>query len=182
MTLIRLCKPQTDTDTEALNLRIKELEKNIEALKNDLPKIAAMPTNASYADNEKNEVKDKPETKIIKKAPKEQLVTIKEKWDELLNSMPQPLKSNLEGAEVCYDSSVPNGKLYIVVRSGTVKSFIEADKHTERLKTITDKLYELAGGVVDYAIITDKDSIKGIAAVPKKEEWQSMINMKIDEV
>ena len=167
MALIRLCRPQMDTDVSALEQRISELEKAFEERRYAAP---APPDRTPEQYTKKEDIK--PEVKIIKKAPPAELVKIKDKWHSIISGMPGMFRNMLNGSEPEYDAETGDNILYIKVRSNTIRDTL---KQSADLNVLTDALYEAAGGTVETVFISGENSdisskLAGIPDIKKLEE------------
>ena len=102
MTLIRLCRPQMECDTDSLADRIRTLERKVE---NGIPmqNISARPAEGAVQDGIPKD--DRP----VRKAPlpaaiPEDIKKVVERWGSIINHIGQPMKTYLRSVRLSMDN------------------------------------------------------------------------------
>ena len=177
MTLIRLCRPEADTDTDALKARIRGLEEKLEELKTDIPKMAAaVPANVSARTEARPEKKT-----FIKKAAPAGIVRVKKNWNSILAGQKGLVGSMLEGAVPVYDASGESNILYISVRNETVRDYL---KEVADCSVLFGAISEAAGGTVETVFVTSSDVSRSdrLSEIEVIENIKKLINADVEIV
>ena len=150
MTLIRLCRPEADTDTDALKARINGLEAEIGKLMTDLPKYAAARKDIPARNEQRPEKK-----KIIKKAAPEGILNVRKQWDRIAAGQTGLMGTMLEGSVPLYDASGENNTLYIRVKNETVRDYL---KEAADCSALFGDISKAAGGTVETVFVSRSDA------------------------
>ena len=166
MTLIRLCRPEMDTDTDALKARINSLEAELEEFKASIPRYVSAA----------QEVQPVPERKPEKKAPVRKaapagLMKVRKQWDKITSGQNGLIGSMLEGSEPMYDASGESNILYISVRNETVRDYL---KEAADCSALYDAIQTAAEGTVEVAFVARSDA----AGSDRLSEIQIIDNIK----
>lgn len=132
VTLIRLCRPETETDYSALLDRVRHLE---EQLANGvvLQHTAGAAEQLPGAQGEK-EPEPVVETAALPKAVGEEIRAVAEKWSSIIASAGGPLKIYLQSARPSVDES--GTRLLLVYQDEFDKSAMESGAHLETLREL----------------------------------------------
>lgn len=167
VTLIRLCRPETETDYSALLDRVRRLE---EQLANGIvmqPGACAAPTGAAaQAVLEPEPV----EAAELPKAIGAEIKAVAEKWSAIVNSATGPLKIYLQTAKPSVDES--GTRLLLVYKDEFDKSAMESGGHVESLQNLISKHI---GKQVDIAVELAKKGRGNIAAYPDLSELKAKV-------
>lgn len=129
MTLIKLCRPCMETDTQSLVDRIRQLEEKIE---NGIPAVA-VPTGGqgnyeSAAASSGSVVRAE-----LPKAIPEDVKQVVERWAAIVGEASMPMKAYLKSA---YPSLSGDGSLLVVVPDGLPSDYFRETQHREELERI----------------------------------------------
>lgn len=132
VTLIRLCRPETETDYSGLLDRVRHLE---EQLANGVVvqqgAAPAVPETVAAAEPEEISVAELP------KAISEELYAVAEKWSSIVSAAGSPLKIYLQTAKPSVDES--GTRLVLVYKDEFDKSAMESSGHVEALQMMIAK-------------------------------------------
>ena len=165
--LIRLCRPETETDYSALLDRVRHLE---EQLANGVVVQAgagAMPPGAT--------VQTAPEPEPVQAAelPKalgEEIKAVAEKWTSIVNAASGPLKIYLTTARPSVDES--GTRLILVYKDEFDKSAMESGGHVESLQNLIGKL---TGKQVEITVELAQKGRGNMAAYPDLSELKAKV-------
>jgi len=147
MAIIKLCKPQMETDYESLLDRIRSLEKKIE----EGTFVNQRVVSTTPVINKQEEA-----TRVeLPKALAEDIQKLVDNWGRLINTATGLVKSNLKAS---YPSIDGNGKLKIMCGNHLAANYLESEETSKILK---DLLLEVTGKEVTYTVDSiDSDSKK----------------------
>ena len=125
MSMIRLCRPQTDVNADAVLERIRVLERDLEELRRT--GVAAAPV----------EVEEEPEpVEELPQALPEELQAVIDNWDAIIRTLPQPL-------QMCVDNSRRSigeaGQLLLVLRTEVDYLLLTTPGRKETLEEAIEK-------------------------------------------
>ncbi len=124
MTLVKLCRPQMETDTESLTDRIRTLERKVEK------GIPAQGIQAPAAGSTAQDGTMKNDTTVRKAvlpaAIPEDIRQVVERWGALINNIEQPMKTYLRSARLSMDNE---NRLLLVVSDGTHYDWLSTQEH-----------------------------------------------------
>ncbi len=125
MTVVRLCRPQVDVNTEAVLDRIRRLENEIAVLRRT---GVAVPTEAP-------EEEEKPKEKV-KVALPENILDLVNNWKAICTLTPLPARMALK---VCTPSLSRSGNLLLVFTSQTDYDLINSEDHIAQVEKTIEK-------------------------------------------
>lgn len=174
--LIKLCRPEMETDTESLSDRIRKLEQKVEqgipVMNPELMQqmregIAAGAMGAAASE----------QRAPLPKAIPEDVKQVVSKWSVAVAEAPNPMKTYLKSA---YPSLSGDGKLLIVVQDGLPFDYFRQDGHREELQKI---LSEYAGKEIEITIQSSDNDRNSRDVFPDLSRLVSeSINMEIEEI
>lgn len=167
VTLIRLCRPEMETDYSALLDRVRHLE---ELLANGVvvqQAAGAMPTSELQKDGEPEPVV---EAAALPQAVGEEIKTVAEKWSSIVASASGPLKIYLQTARPSVDES--GSRLLLVYKDEFDKSAMEGGIHLETLQNLIAKQ---TGKRVDITVELAQKGRGSIAAYPDLSELKGKV-------
>ena len=182
--LIKLCKPEMETDTQSLTDRIRQLEKKVERgvssvnpemLQQLQQGMAAMGGGISAASGmgEAVSISRAP----LPKAIPEDIQKVVDKWSVAVAEAPNPMKTYLKGA---YPSLGTEGQLLVVVPDGLPYDYLRQAGHKEELQKI---LSAYAGKEIEIMVQTTENGRNPEDAFPDLTRLVSeTINMEIEEI
>lgn len=133
VTLIRLCRPETETDYSALLDRVRHLE---EQLADGVP-VRQAEDKAPAAVKSAETGLEPAETAELPQALGEELKAVAEKWSAIVSSAASPLKIYLQTARPSVDES--GTRLLLVYRDEFDKSAMDNPAHLETLQGLIAK-------------------------------------------
>lgn len=171
--LIKLCRPEMETDTQSLTDRIRQLEQKIE-------KGIPMTVDSELLQQMKNSVSSEEAAPLqrapLPKAIPEDVRQVVGKWSVAVSEMPNPMKAYLKSA---YPSLSGEGRLLIVVQDGLPFDYFKQEGHKEELQKI---LSEYAGKEIEV-MIQSVDRREARDTFPDLTKLVSEnINMEIEEL
>lgn len=136
MTLIKLCRPQMESDTESLADRIRALERKVE---NGIPLQnislqAAGEATVGKTENDTNVTK-----KPIPKAIPEDIKPVVEQWGRIVNSVEQPMRTYLRNVRLSINNE---GKLVLAALDSTHYDWLSTQMHKEELEGVISEMIE----------------------------------------
>lgn len=146
--LIKLCKPQMETDVSSLLGRIEALEKQLESGVVAAPAASAAVREEGAAENSVG-AGQKPAAKVLAPAVSDDIKMIVGRWAEISGRVTSPLKTILTSAYPGYESETV---LAIVCKTQMDADMLGRDKHKETLK---NALADMTGKQVEFVIKTD---------------------------
>lgn len=118
MTLIRLCRPQMETKTDALLDRIRSLEQTVEKMRSGAIAVAAAPAPAGGAEGSR-EAQAAPPPPLPAAVP-EDISRIVANWRGIAGDTPQPMRSYLRGAKLSLGA---DNRLLVVLEDGLASDY-----------------------------------------------------------
>ncbi|MDE5910148.1 MAG: DNA polymerase III subunit gamma/tau [Lachnospiraceae bacterium] len=128
MTLIKLCRPEMETDAQSLVDRIRQLEEKIE---NGIPAVAFKEA-AVYTDGGSADSKATVRAELPKAIP-DDIKQAVGKWSAIVSETAMPMKAYLKNA---YPSLAGDGSLLVVVEDGLPSDYFKETKRREELERI----------------------------------------------
>ena len=164
--LIKLCKPEMETDTEAILDRIRQVEDKVE---NGVVMVAAEGTGASAAGGN---IPRKPKPELPKAIP-EDIQEIVRKWPSIAGSAENPMKMYLKSAKLSLGA---DSSLMVVLEDGLASDyFLQHPQNKEQLELL-------------LADFSGKEIKVNIQTVNSRREFEEtyvdlsqVINMDIEE-
>lgn len=144
MGLIRLCRPQMETDTQSLTDRIRQLEQKLEQGVFTTPPQKAGQSVYSGVSEKSGEAQET--GRVLERAVPEDIRQVVSKWPAALAETENPMKTYLKSA---YPSLSGDGKLLVVVPDGLAFDYFRQDAHRQELARI---LSEYAAKEIDVSI------------------------------
>lgn len=173
MALIRLCRPQMETNEDALLDRIRKLEQTIEKIESGAIAVAAAPApGGSGGENIPSAAAPAKKAELPKAIP-EDVTRIVAKWPGIVGNASQPMKSYLRNAKL---SLAGDNRLLLVLEDGLASDYFTKEPgNRELLETM---LSDFAGKNVEVEV----------RAVKSRNEFESsyvdltqIIHMDIEE-
>lgn len=133
VTLIRLCRPETETDYSALLDRVRHLEEQLASG----AFVQQIQPGAPSAGKEQPESEAPPVPAELPQALGEELRAVAERWSAIVSSAASPLKLYLQTARPSVDES--GSRLLLVYRDEFDKSAMDNPAHLEALQGLIAK-------------------------------------------
>jgi DNA polymerase-3 subunit gamma/tau len=141
--LIKLCRPQMETDREAILDRLRQVEDKVEN------GVAVMPASAVSAGTAQTPVKAKPE---LPKAVPDDVRQIVSKWPSIVGNAESPMKIYLKSANLSLGAG---GELLVVLEDGVASDYFL--QHPENQAQLEALLADFSGREVGVKIQTVKE-------------------------
>lgn len=170
--LIRLCRPQMDTDLSGVLDRIRQLEKTMES---GTFVQAAPAGSAGEAANmpERGANPETPEKPAAVRAAPEDLKRIRAEWKKIAGMTREPLHAYLEKAVPKYDSASGSNVLYLSMEDDISRTQVNDESRREELKAV---IRELTGREVEIeAVAPDEGGEKKLTDIPVEEMLEAEI-------
>jgi len=168
MALIRLCRPEMETNEDTLLERIRKLEQTVEQIESGSIAVAAVPTGQPAVQGAAPGRKAE-----LPKAVPEEIKEIVAKWPRVAGSAQQPMKSYLKNARLSLGG---DNRLLLVVEDGLASDYFT--KEPANKGALEQLLAELTGRQIEVEV----------RSVRSKQEMESsyvdltrVIHMDIEE-
>ena len=168
MALIRLCRPEMETNEDTLLERIRKLEQTVEQIESGSIAVAAVPTGQPAVQAAAPVRKAE-----LPKAVPEEIKEIVAKWPRVAGSAQQPMKSYLKNARLSLGG---DNRLLLVVEDGLASDYFT--KEPANKGALEQLLAELTGKQIEVEV----------RSVRSKQEMESsyvdltrVIHMDIEE-
>ena len=168
MALIRLCRPEMETNEDTLLERIRKLEQTVEQIESGSIAVAAVPTGQPAVQSAAPVRKAE-----LPKAVPEEIKEIVAKWPRVAGSAQQPMKSYLKNARLSLGG---DNRLLLVVEDGLASDYFT--KEPANKGALEQLLAELTGKQIEVEV----------RSVRSKQEMESsyvdltrVIHMDIEE-
>ena len=174
--LIRLCRPQMDTDLTGLLDRIRVLE---EKLENGVP--AAVQYAAAPSETQSSSQESKQEKPVPPKAAPEDLQRIASCWGKILKYLDPPGRMVFtQAGPPRYDTETGSSRLYLEIANQTYREMAAQEEHIEALKAA---VAAAVGQELDYdvQIVGTGHGIR-LDTVPLDERLRQEITIPVEEI
>ena len=165
--LIRLCRPETETDYSALLDRVRHLE---EQLANGVVVQAGAAAPGGGMPQAIPEPEPVQAAAELPKALGEEIKAVAEKWSSIVNAASGPLKIYLTTARPSVDES--GTRLILVYKDEFDKSAMESGGHVESLQNLIGKL---TGKQVEITVELAQKGRGNMAAYPDLSELKAKV-------
>ena len=140
MELIRLCRPQMETQEDALLDRIRSLERDVEEVKRGGSARAAGSGAATDPAPESAAAPAAPKREELSLAVPEEIRTLVGRWREIAGSAPQPMKSYLKGARLSLGGE---NRLQLVLEDGVASDyFLKGEGNRDALEALLENFLQ----------------------------------------
>ena len=175
--LIRLCRPQMDTDLSGVLERIRTLEEKIE---NGIPAYVPYAAESPAAREPAGPVQQEEKPPVRKAAP-EDLKRIAAQWPQILKRIGSPGRALFQQAgEPRYDTDSGEARLYLEIADPTFREMISG---AEELEVLKKAVSETVGQDLDYEIrIVGTGHGMRLDTVPLDERLAQEIAVPIEEI
>lgn len=137
MTLIKLCRPQMEVDTESLADRVRALERRVEngIPMQNIPQQAAAGAEPGETIKNDSGVAKRP----IPKAIPEDIKRVVEQWGRIVNNIEQPMRTYLRSVRLSMDNQE---NLVLAVLDSTHYDWLSTQTHKEELERVISEMIE----------------------------------------
>ncbi len=144
ISLIKLCRPAMETDTQSLLDRIRQLEDKMEK---GIPMMTVPSANADRPEAAAafSQHPDPAACAALPEAVPKDVKQVVEKWQAIIGEAPMPMRGYLKGA---YPSLGEDGSLLVVVEDGLPSDYFREALHREELEQI------IAGDIGKQVMVT----------------------------
>ena len=176
--LIRLCRPQTDTDLSGILDRIRVLEQKMEE---GIPLIPAAESGPADTVPQKGKAPEQQKKPAVKKAAPEDLKQIAANWPQILKKLEIPQRSLLQKAgRPRYDSETGEAKLYLEIADPMIRSMAAQE---EQIAALKKAVASVAGQELEYGIaFVGTGHGLQLENVPLEERLAREIAVPIEEI
>lgn len=164
MALIKLCRPQMESDASSLADRIRTLERKVE---NGIP-VQMYTQQTGSAEKNDTSVRKAP----LPAAVPEDIRRVVERWGGIVNNIEYPTKGCLRGARLSIDNE---NRLLIVVQDDPEKDLLFVGEHREELE---NAISEAVGKRVEVKLEAARDEREMEAKYP---DLKGIVGMEIEE-
>ena len=180
--LIRLCRPQMDTDLNSVLERIRVLE---EAFAGGNVPVPAVPVAQSAASAQQDDHSAMPP----RVAAPDDLRQIIREWGRIVGQAGMPLREYLKRAKPRYDGQTGSSRLYLEVRTDVDLDFFRKGQGADNSDSI-DELSELrdiirktVGCEADIAVVKadDREAVRHLSDLSLDDVLQDRIAMPVEE-
>lgn len=170
MTMIKLCRPGMETDTQSLVDRIRQLEDKIE-------KGIPVGTAAGETSGKKEMAENQEMRAPLPKAVPEDVKLVVGKWSAILGEAAMPMKAYLKQA---YPSLAADGSLLVVVQEGMPSDYFREAQHREAFEQLVS---DFVGKEIKITIQNAEQGRDPEALFPDLSRVVSeAINMEVEEL
>ena len=170
--LIKLCKPEMETDQEAVLDRIRQVEEKVE---NGIVVTAAqMPAGAPGAQGVPQAGVAKPKPQLPKAVP-EDIQEIVRKWPAIVGNAENPMKMYLKNARLSLGG---DNKLMVVLEDGLASDYFKGEAHEQNKQQLEMLLSDFSSKEIEVTIQTVESSRE---FEDNYVDLGKVINMEIDE-
>ena len=169
--LIKLCKPEMETDQEAVLDRIRQVEEKVE---NGIVVTAQMPagTPGVQGGAPGGAARSKPE---LPKAIPEDVQEIVRKWPSIVGNAENPMKMYLKNARLSLGG---DNKLMVVLEDGLASDYFKGEAHEQNKQQLESLLSDFSGKEIEVTIQTVESNRQ---FEDNYVDLGKVINMEIDE-
>lgn len=170
--LIKLCKPEMETDQEAVLDRIRQVEEKVE---NGIVVTAAqMPAGAPGVQGGPQGGAARPKPELPKAIP-EDVQEIVRKWPAIVGNAENPMKMYLKNARLSLGG---DNKLMVVLEDGLASDYFKGEAHEQNKQQLEALLSDFSGKEIEVTIQTVESSRE---FEDNYVDLSKVINMEIDE-
>ena len=170
--LIKLCKPEMETDQEAVLDRIRQVEEKVE---NGIVVTAAqMPAGAPGAQGVPQAGVAKPKPQLPKAVP-EDIQEIVRKWPAIVGNAENPMKMYLKNARLSLGG---DNKLMVVLEDRQASYYLMGEAHEQNKQQLEMLLSDFSSKEIEVTIQTVESSRE---FEDNYVDLSKVINMEIDE-
>ena len=169
--LIKLCKPEMETDQEAVLDRIRQVEEKVE---NGIVVTAQMPAGAPGVQGGPQGGAARPKPELPKAIP-EDVQEIVRKWPAIVGNAENPMKMYLKNARLSLGG---DNKLMVVLEDGLASDYFKGEAHEQNKQQLEALLSDFSGKEIEVTIQTVESNRQ---FEDNYVDLGKVINMEIDE-
>ena len=172
--LIRLCRPQMETDTDSVLDRIRVLERRMDE---------APPPQVIYKDQgpkeQEGKAASKAEAPASEKAAPEDLQKIMAGWNSIIQRAHMPLRAYLAQSRPRFMPDEENPVLYVEMQNDSTSA--RAAREQEKTEELQDLIRSVIGRQVEVKVVLPGETSPGSLKEIKVDEMLKNIHMEIEE-
>lgn len=168
MALIRLCRPQMQTDIRSLTDRVRQLEEKLEqgiSMVPDAETLARLAGGMGDVGNGVSGTGVKKEQAPLPQAVPEDVKAVVSKWSVAIAEAPNPMKTYLKSAYPSLDGA---GHLLVIVEEGLAGDYFKQPVHKEELAGI---LSGYAGKAIEVNVQSNSVTVIPETHSPTLQDW-----------
>ncbi len=169
--LIKLCKPEMETDQGAVLDRIRQVEEKVE---NGIVVTAQMPAGAPGVQGGPQGGTTRPKPELPKAIP-EDVQEIVRKWPAIVGNAENPMKMYLKNARLSLGG---DNKLMVVLEDGLASDYFKGEAHEQNKQQLEALLSDFSGKDIEVTIQTVESNRQ---FEDNYVDLSKVINMEIDE-
>ena len=169
--LIKLCKPEMETDQEAVLDRIRQVEEKVE---NGIVVTAQMPAGTPGVQGGAPAGAARPKPELPKAIP-EDVQEIVRKWPSIVGNAENPMKMYLKNARLSLGG---DNKLMVVLEDGLASDYFKGEAHEQNKQQLEALLSDFSGKEIEVTIQTVESNRQ---FEDNYVDLSKVINMEIDE-
>ena len=169
--LIKLCKPEMETDQEAVLDRIRQVEEKVE---NGIVVTAQMPAGTPGVQGGAPGGAARPKPELPKAIP-EDVQEIVRKWPAIVGNAENPMKMYLKNARLSLGG---DNKLMVVLEDGLASDYFKGEAHEQNKQQLEALLSDFSGKEIEVTIQTVESNRQ---FEDNYVDLSKVINMEIDE-
>ena len=169
--LIKLCKPEMETDQEAVLDRIRQVEEKVE---NGIVVTAQMPAGTPGVQGGAPGGAARPKPELPKAIP-EDVQEIVRKWPSIVGNAENPMKMYLKNARLSLGG---DNKLMVVLEDGLASDYFKGEAHEQNKQQLEMLLSDFSSKEIEVTIQTVESSRE---FEDNYVDLSKVINMEIDE-
>lgn len=169
--LIKLCKPEMETDQEAVLDRIRQVEEKVE---NGIVVTAQMPAGAPGVQGGPQGGAARPKPELPKAIP-EDVQEIVRKWPAIVGNAENPMKMYLKNVRLSLGG---DNKLMVVLEDGLASDYFKGEAHEQNKQQLEALLSDFSGKEIEVTIQTVESNRQ---FEDNYVDLSKVINMEIDE-
>ena len=169
--LIKLCKPEMETDQEAVLDRIRQVEEKVE---NGIVVTAQMPAGTPGVQGGAPGGAARPKPELPKAIP-EDVQEIVRKWPSIVGNAENPMKMYLKNARLSLGG---DNKLMVVLEDGLASDYFKGEANEQNKQQLEALLSDFSGKEIEVTIQTVESNRQ---FEDNYVDLSKVINMEIDE-
>lgn len=172
--LIRLSRPQMESNLDSILDRLRILEERME--QGIVVRHDSLPSGEGISDGQKDQ-SAAPEIEIKKAAP-EDLALIRRQWMKIVSQAEQPLRGCLQRSVPKYNAKTGENILYVDVPDATSRDMLNKPERMEELQKVIREAAALEVAV--EVICSGETGGNSLAAIPVEELIKEVIHMPVE--
>lgn len=173
--LIRLSRPQMETNLDSVLDRLRVLEEKME---NGVFVQGAQASQAAFPVGGQTEPPKAEEPQEVRKAAPEDLARIRQQWMKIIGQAEQPLRGLLQKSVPKYNAKTGENILYVDMPDATGRDMVGKPERLEELQAVIRNATAL--DVAVEVICTGDSNGSSLVAIPVEELIKEVIHMPVE--